>query len=444
MRLNTRQLLEKLVSFNTTNDLAKGIKTTADCPKYINEVLEGLGFSTSMLESDGFFTSVGEKGEGGFSILFLAHFDVVPVGEGWDSDPFTLRVEGDKAFGRGTCDDKGNIVSMLLLAEQLHQKGLSCKVILAAAGDEEIGGHNGAEVLVKTLQEKNEFPDYIVIADGVKQQIIHRRRNILPTYFKVKSTKGTIQGRRETIRFETDTFGTDSRHSAYLRLGVDRHAMLAASKYLDINPHSVVRDVRGAFIKSNVIPDWVELDIIHKSSEGEKHEYDISLTNLMRALLAINQASFPTQFSDKGTMIYPNMLSSADDIWTLYCDIRSMTNNGDEVYEAFERALKGRVDVLSIEVHAGIGFVDSDPDAPLMRAACWALEQEGIAYDVVEGFGGSDSRYFAGHGSDVFDFGPRGDNLHGSNEWVSLSSLEENARFFYRLIEVLAMDPKPY
>lgn len=444
MKLDARELLEKLVSFNTVNDLSQGIKATSECPKYINEILERIGFKTSILESEGFYTSIGEKGEGSFSILFLAHFDVVPVGDGWDSDPFTLRVEGDRAFGRGTCDDKGNIVSMLLLAELLNEKELPCKVILAAAGDEEIGGRNGAHILSKQMREKNEFPDYIVIADGVKQQIIHRRRNILPTYFKVKSSLAKTRGRRETIRFTTDTFGTGSRHSAYLRLGVDRHAMLAASKYLDMNPNTVVQNIRGAFIKSNVVPDWVELDMVHLDTSGEEVDYDASLTDLMRSLLAINQASFPTQPSDKGTMIYPNLLSIDDGIWTLYCDIRSMTNDGESVHQAFKKALRGKVDLESIDVKAGIGYVDSDPDAPLMKAACWALEKEGIVHKIVEGFGGSDSRYFTGHGSDVFDFGPRGENLHGSNEWVSLESLEENARFFYRLIQALTMKPQPY
>ena len=78
-----------------------------------------------------------------------------------------------------------------------------------------------------------------------------------------------MNGTSETVRFTTETFGTNSRHSAYLRLGVDRHAMLAACKYLDLNPEFCVHDIRGAFVKSNVVPDWVELDVIHPSESGE-------------------------------------------------------------------------------------------------------------------------------------------------------------------------------
>ncbi len=438
MTLDPREFLEKLVSIDTVNDAAKNKKATSECPELINSVLSERGFETELIESDGYYTSLGTRGEGSYSILFLAHFDVVPTGDGWDTDPFSLVVDGDIAYGRGTCDDKGNIVSMLLLADYVKDKELPCTLMLSASGDEEIGGRNGAEVLCKKLQDEDRFPNFIVIADGVKQQIIHRRRNILPTYIRVKSTSSMIKGKKETQRFETDTYGTKSRHSAYMRLGVDRHAMLAASKFLDLHPATTVSDIRGAFLKSNVVPDWVEMDVIHPDINGPEHAYDPALTDLIQSLLAINQASFPTRPSDKGTMIYPNLLSKDEDIWKLYCDIRAMTNDAEQVMKGFENAIRGKLTVESIDVHAGIGYVDSDPDSRLIRAARKALEEESIFYSIVEGFGGSDSRYFAGHGSDVFDFGPRGNNLHGPNEWVSLSSLEENARFFECLLQVLA------
>ncbi|MGY5862568.1 MAG: M20/M25/M40 family metallo-hydrolase, partial [Candidatus Thorarchaeota archaeon] len=59
------------------------------------------------------------------------------------------------------------------------------------------------------------------------------------------------------------------------------------------------------------------------------------------------------------------------------------------------------------------------------------------------GSGASDSRYLAGQGADLFDFGPEGDNLHGPNEWVSLASLKQNAAFFHTLLEVLSRDKSP-
>ncbi|UCE09787.1 MAG: M20/M25/M40 family metallo-hydrolase [Candidatus Thorarchaeota archaeon] len=443
MKFDSSSILEKLVSFDTrTGD--PNNKPTSECPEYINEALEDCGFHTELLEAEGYWTAFGRHGHGGFKILYLAHFDVVPTADGWDGDPFKLRIKGDRAYGRGSCDDKGNITSMLMMAKQISSVDLPCTMMIAATGDEEIGGRNGAGHLRDFLKRQGLFPDYIVIADGIGQQIIHRRRNGLPTQFKVKQKAASVKGRKETIRFDTETFATDTRHSAYLRPGVDRHAMLAASRYMDMNLESVVADVRGPFLKRNVVPDWVEVDFIHPDDSGEELIYDSALTDLMKSLLPIAYTSFPTRPSDKGTVIWPNVLSRQDDLWTLLCDIRAMTNDAEAVHQSFEKSLEGRLDLFSMKVIPGPGFVDVDPDSRLIRAAKWALEKLGVFYQINEGFGASDSRYFAGQGAELFDFGPIGGNVHGTNEWVSLSSIEENAELYFMIAELLIRDSYPF
>ncbi|MFW9887967.1 MAG: M20/M25/M40 family metallo-hydrolase [Candidatus Thorarchaeota archaeon] len=432
--------LETLVSFQTISDpLDK--RANLDCAQYIGNRLDESGFISELIEFEGYNTVYGRYGQGEFKILFLAHLDVVPVGEGWDSDPFKLRVDGDIAYGRGSSDNKGNIVSLLLLADRLKESAFPCTIIIAASGDEEIGGRNGAFKLKEHLVKRGLFPDYTVITDSIGQQIIHRRRNVLPTYIKAKKSVAKMRGKAETIRFETDVFGSTSRHSAYMRPSVDRHAMLAASKYLDVNPYTVVKDVRGAFLKSNVVPGWIEVDLLHPDESGPESEYDVALTGLMRALLPLSNAAFPTQHSDHGRIISPNLLSVEGDLWTLYCDIRAMTNDAEAVERAIQRALEGRVDLFSLRVSPGAGYVDTDPNSRLIRAARWALEKEQIPYRVIEGYGASDSRFFAGEGCDLFDFGPRGGNTHGPNEWVSISSIKENADFYHALIDVLLRKP---
>ncbi len=440
-KMDAREELQRLIGFDTVNDTATGKRPTRECPEYIASRLEEMGFITEILESEGYWTALARRGQGRFKILFLAHFDVVPPGEGWHSDPFEMRVDGDRAYGRGACDDKGNIVSLLLMAERLTENDPQCAVMIAATGDEEIGGANGAGHLREHLRKNGLYPDYVVVTDAINQVIIHRRRNILPTEVKVRSQRARIRGRRETVRFQTDTFGTRSRHSAYMRPGVDRHSMLAASKYLDLHLHSVVSDIRGAFVKTNVVPDWVELDIVHPDPAGEECEYDVALTGLMRGLLPLAHAAFPTGHSDHGTVVAPNLLSLEDGLWRLYCDVRAITADAEPVQAAFERALDGKVELYSLRVERGAGPVDSDPSSRLIRAAEWALQKEGIEYRLMEGFGASDSRYFADGRAEVFDFGPRGGNVHGPDEWVSLRSIEEDAAFYHMLIEVLLRGP---
>jgi acetylornithine deacetylase/succinyl-diaminopimelate desuccinylase len=44
---------------------------------------------------------------------FNTHLDVVPAGDGWSSDPFTLREHEGRLYGRGACDCKGPLAAML-------------------------------------------------------------------------------------------------------------------------------------------------------------------------------------------------------------------------------------------------------------------------------------------------------------------------------------------
>ncbi len=443
MTIDVRQELQKLVSFDTVSDAKAGRHPSQECPRHINATLERFGFITELLESDGIWTCFARRGQGKFKVLFLAHYDVVPVGEGWRSDPFRLVEEGDKAICRGSCDDKGNIVSLMLLAEKLSTTDPPFTIMLAATGDEEIGGEKGAGHLKQFLTKQGLFPNYVVVADGINQMVIHRRRNILPTSIKVKRATSRVKGRRETVRFVTETLGTETRHSAYFRPGVDCHAMLAASKYLDMHKRALVSGLRGAFVKSNVIPQWVELDVVHTNEPGEEAECDHALTSLLRSLLTLAHASFPTKHSDLGTFVSPNLLSLENNLWTLYCDVRAMTNDRDAVQNGFETALQGKVELYSIQVESGSGYVDSSLDSKLIRSAIWALRKEGIDYSVGEGYGASDSRYFIDPRVQVFDFGPRGDNVHGPNEWVSLTSIEQNAAFFQTLLDVLSSEGPP-
>lgn len=74
----------------------------------------------------------------------LAHLDVVGVGEGWDTDPFTLVRDGDLIYGRGTDDDKGPAVAALLAMRCVKELGLplSGNVKLVLGTDEETGSRD--------------------------------------------------------------------------------------------------------------------------------------------------------------------------------------------------------------------------------------------------------------------------------------------------------------
>ena len=71
----------------------------------------------------------------------LAHVDVVPSGEGWSSDPFTLTERDGRYYARGIVDDKGPAMTALYCMKALKDSGIEpagrIRLIIGAA--EEIG-----------------------------------------------------------------------------------------------------------------------------------------------------------------------------------------------------------------------------------------------------------------------------------------------------------------
>ena len=59
-------------------------------------------------------------------VWVLSHLDVVPPGDEslWRSDPFTLRVDGDRLYGRGTEDNHHGIVTSMMAVKAFLDLGL--------------------------------------------------------------------------------------------------------------------------------------------------------------------------------------------------------------------------------------------------------------------------------------------------------------------------------
>lgn len=93
------------------------------------------------------------------SILY-AHLDVVPVEEvnrdQWLHDPWAGDTAQGYLWGRGTLDNKGSMIAMLVAAERLLQKGFqpANDIYFVFGHDEEVGGPDGAGMAAKYFKEK--------------------------------------------------------------------------------------------------------------------------------------------------------------------------------------------------------------------------------------------------------------------------------------------------
>lgn len=71
---------------------------------------EDMGFRTENFDN---YVGHIEMGDGEELVGILGHVDVVPAGDGWNTDPWGGVITEDKIIGRGVLDDKGPIVTCL-------------------------------------------------------------------------------------------------------------------------------------------------------------------------------------------------------------------------------------------------------------------------------------------------------------------------------------------
>ncbi len=103
------------------------------------------------------------------TIWIMSHLDVVPAGDlkDWNSDPWTVRVEGNRLYGRGVEDNQQGMVASLAVARALQEEQITPKLNygLLFVADEETGNELGIEYV---LENHDIFKpqDIIVVPDG--------------------------------------------------------------------------------------------------------------------------------------------------------------------------------------------------------------------------------------------------------------------------------------
>ncbi|MEA4963323.1 M20/M25/M40 family metallo-hydrolase [Lutispora sp.] len=94
-------------------------------------------------------------------ILLLGHYDVVPVEKDseadWEEAPFSGTVKDDYIWGRGSLDDKNQVIAVMEAIEHLMSNDYTPDrdIYMVFGFDEEIGGMRGAEEAAKAFKERN-------------------------------------------------------------------------------------------------------------------------------------------------------------------------------------------------------------------------------------------------------------------------------------------------
>lgn len=133
---STIELLGKLVAFDTESS-----KSNWPIIHFIEDYLRrrDVAFVTvpnAAGDKAAIFATIGPLRDGG--IVLSGHTDVVPVaGQAWSGDPFILRRDGSRLYGRGATDMKGFDAVCLAMIEEFKAARLTVPVHILLSYDEE-------------------------------------------------------------------------------------------------------------------------------------------------------------------------------------------------------------------------------------------------------------------------------------------------------------------
>lgn len=198
-------LIDKYIDDNTENliqDLALLVAVPSKCKEpsegkpFGEECAEALGVTERLADAIGldcrncenYMLECDYNGEE-TALGVITHLDVVPEGDGWDTNPFELVRRGDALYGRGVIDDKGPAAAVLCAVRALKENNvmLSKNVRLLFGSDEETSMRD-----LEYYRSKKPLPKYMLSPDG-DFPVINVEKGICQIKFKKKyEDKGSL------------------------------------------------------------------------------------------------------------------------------------------------------------------------------------------------------------------------------------------------------------
>ena len=355
--------LQTLIRQPSVSAKNQGIK---ECATLVARMLKKSGIKSEILKIKGaaplVYGEIKSKKNPNKTILFYNHYDVQPAEpfELWDDLPFSGKLKGNKIFGRGSADDKGELITRIKAVEAfLKETGdVPCNVKFVIEGEEEIGSTH-IELYLKKFRKK-------FACDGVIWEF---------GYVDVKSRPIIGLGMKGLLYVELTA--QESIRDAHSSLAV----IIKNPAWRLVEALNTIRDAKGKIL----IKDWykevtpfnkADLDLLDSEPFDEfgfKREYGISeFLNKMKGL-EVKKALAGNPTCNIAGMISGYTLQGAKTVLPSYASVKidfrlvPKMNPKKQIARLKDHLKKNGFSDVSVKIFHGEAASRTDPSSPFVR-----------------------------------------------------------------------------
>lgn len=214
------------------------------------------------------------------SLIFSGHLDTVPIGNEnkWNTNPFSGEVIDGKLYGRGACDMKGGVASLIQSMIIMKENGFVPEVDIIFVGTvgEEVDCVGAIEVMEEELIHNS---GAIVIAEPSSNNVFSAHKGVLWVELKVfgKTAHGSMPN--EGINAIT--------HMTDLIKSLNDLPFLSEIKHPLLDYSTLNVAIINGGIKENVVPDICSMTIDIRTVPGIKN--DIVVNQIQQELLRMEE-----------------------------------------------------------------------------------------------------------------------------------------------------------
>jgi acetylornithine deacetylase/succinyl-diaminopimelate desuccinylase-like protein len=408
--------------------------------EYVKKTLEAEGIPVMLVAKDPARADIIARLKGNGTkrpLLIMGHSDVVRVDPTkWTFPPFSATRQGGYVYGRGTLDDKSDLLAdlMTMLMLKRQKTPLDRDVIFVSEAGEEASTGPGIEYLVN--QHWNDIDAEFCLAEGGGV----RRKNGQVRYALVETTEKQPRGARLIAR------GPSGHGSRPLRTNAIVHLAKAVETIAAWDPPMRFNDTTRYYFE--------KMATVSSPEDAARFQglFDPGKAPAVREYLAVHD---PVSYSMLHTSISPNIIQGGFQVNVIpseaqaTLDIRALP---DENIAAFYDTMRKVINDPAIQLVPETG--NQRPGAPPSRLDSDAYHAIEAAYKSIYGTitipvmstGATDMAFLRAKGVQCYGVGamvdeedaPKGYGPHSDQERILEQALYKHVQFLWQAVNSIA------